>query len=366
MSRITRREILKTGASAVLALPMAGAGERPASAREVTNGADVNPYGRRGLGAAPTGFGARSRANAAATPPVDFIDYCHGIGLGGAEVRQPPTDPPEIARLRTKLESYQMRVIFDFPLPRTDADIPQFDTLVKAARDVGATGIRAALTQRRYEQFDTFAAFKQSFETNKALVARAEPTLRKYKIPVVLENHKGWRAAEHAAWLKALGSEYVGVLFDFGNNVSLCEDPMQTLDTLLPFIRSCHIKDMAVQPYEEGFLLSEVPLGDGFLDLKGMVAKLRQKDPDMGFNLEMITREPLRIPILTDKYWVTFDDTYSPFPARDLAKTFALVKHNPPKKPLPTTSGLTPADQLELEDENNRLAIQWARANLQM
>jgi sugar phosphate isomerase/epimerase len=370
MSQITRRQILKSGASALAVAPLA-ASVRPAGANEATqvqSGGSLvpNPYGRRGLGGAPTGFGARSRTNAAATPPVDFVDYCHSIGLSGAEVRTPPTDAAEIGRLRARLESYQMRVLFDFPLPKSDAEIPQFDALVKAAKEVGANGIRAALTQRRYEQFDTFDAFKQNFEMNKALVARSEPTLRKYKLPVVLENHKGWRAAEHAAWLKGLGSEYVGVLFDFGNNVSLCEDPMQTLDTLLPYVKSCHIKDVAVQPYEEGFLLSEVPLGDGFLDLKGMVERIRHKDPDIGFNLEMITRDPLKIPILTPKYWATFDDSYSPFPARDLARTFAFVKHNPPKKPLPKTSGLSPSEQLKQEDDNNRLSIEWARANLQM
>jgi 3-oxoisoapionate decarboxylase len=365
MVKMTRRDILK---SAALAVPMAAA---PAlgSARTLAQSdgrVTPNPFGKRGIGGAPTGFGARARANAAATPPIDFIEYCHSIGLGGAEVRQPPTDPTEIAKLRAKLESYQMRLLFDFPLPKSDADIAQFDVLVKAAREVGANGIRAALTQRRYEQFDSFDAFKQNFEMNKAMVQRAEPTLRKYRMPLVLENHKGWRAAEHAAWLKALGSEYVGVLFDFGNNVALCEDPMQTLDTLLPYIRSCHIKDMAVQPYDEGFLLSEVPLGAGFLDLKAMVGKLRQKDPEMGFNLEMITREPLRIPVFTEKYWVTFDDSYSPFPARDLAKMLTFVKNNAPKTPPPTTRGLSPADQLKLEDANNRASVEWARANLQM
>ena len=43
-----------------------------------------------------------------------------------------------------------------------------------------------------------------------------------------------------------------------------------------------------------------------------MVATLRQKDPNMAFDLEMITRDPLKIPVFTDKYWVTFDDSYSP------------------------------------------------------
>jgi hypothetical protein len=33
---------------------------------------------------------------------------------------------------------------------------------------------------------------------------------------------------------------------------------------------------------------------------------------------------------------------------------------------VPTTSGLSPAEQLRQEDENNRLSVQWARTNLQM
>ncbi len=366
MPTVTRRDLLKTAASAVLTAPFATA-SRPALAAAASGiQTAVNRYGRRGIGAAPTGFAARARANAAATPPVDWVDYCHGLGLGGVETRTPPTDPAEIAKLRAKLDQYQMRIWYDFPLPRTDADIPRFEGLVKAAVDVGATGLHGALTQRRYEEFSTFAAFKESFENNKALVARAEPIVRKHKLPLVLENHKGWRAAEQAAWLKGLASEYVGVHFDFGNNVSLCEDPVQTLDALLPFVRSCHIKDMAVQPYEDGFLLSEVPLGDGFLDLPAMVAKLRAKDPDIAFNLEMITREPLKIPVFTDKYWVTFDDGYSPLPGRDVAKMFAIIRNHPPKRPLPRTAGLSPAEQLALEDENNRRSIEWAHANLGM
>ena len=368
MSHLTRREMLKTAAAAVVVAPFI---DRPALAGPLQSGGPAvvpNPFGRRGLGAAPTGFAARRRANAAATPPVDFLDYCHTIGLGGAELGLPPADPAEIAKLRAKAESYNMRILFDIGsrLPADDAGLPAFDAIVKASKEAGATGVHGALTQRRYEEFDTFAAFKASFEKNKAAVARVEPTMRKYQLPLVLENHKGWRAAEQAVWLKALGSEYVGVHLDFGNNVSLCEDPMQTLDTLFPFIRSCHIKDMAVQMYEDGFLLSEVPLGEGFLDLKAMVARLRQKDPDMGFGLEMIARDPLKIPVFTDKYWVTFDDAYSPLPARDLARTLEIVKRNPPKRPLPMTTGLDNDARLKQEDELNLRSIQWARANLQM
>ena len=55
---------------------------------------------------------------------------------------------------------------------------------------------------------------------------------------LAIENHKGWRAAEQAAWMKSLGSEWVGVCLDFGNNLSLCEDPMETARTVTAMVRS--------------------------------------------------------------------------------------------------------------------------------
>src|SRR5580704_15576848 len=222
------------------------------------------------------------------------------------------------------------------------------------------------MTQRRYEQFDTLAAFKADFERCQKTIALAEPVLRKYKMPLGIENHKGWRAAAQAAWLKRVGSEWVGVHLDFGNNVSLCEDPAETLRILQPYTIACHIKDMAVEPYEDGFLLSEVALGVGFMDIKGMVASLKKKDPNMPFALEMITRDPLKIPVFTDKYWATFDDTYSPLPGRDLARIFQIVHKNKPKSPLPRTTGMSAEAQLKLEDENVTKSINYARQYLDL
>src|SRR5205085_6424984 len=134
---------------------------------------------------------------------------------------------------------------------------------------------------------------------------------------------------------------------------------------LLPYTISCHIKDMAVESYEDGFLLSEVPLGDGLLDLKTMVQKLRHKDPNMALDLEMITRDPLKIPVFTDKYWATFDDSISPLPGRDLAHMLDIVRKNKPKSPLPRTAGMSPEAQLKLEDENISKSLDYARKYLE-
>ncbi|MES1258581.1 MAG: TIM barrel protein, partial [Acidobacteriota bacterium] len=247
---MTRRDILTAAGSAAFLsqlTPRAGAQTVP------------NPKGHLGMGGAPTAFGGRyggggrGAARGPAVPPDEFIDYCHSLGLGGAEVRGgPPTDPAGIAKLKDKIQSYDMHLIFNIPLPRTEADLPAFDVAVKAAHDVGAFGLHAAMTGRRYEEFQTLDAYQKSFEQNQKTVALAEPVLRRHKVRLALENHKGWRAVEQAAWMKRLSSEYVGVHFDFGNNVSFLEDPLFTLETLKPWIFSGHIKDMAVQPYDQG------------------------------------------------------------------------------------------------------------------
>jgi 3-oxoisoapionate decarboxylase len=70
--------------------------------------------------------------------------------------------------------------------------------------------------------------------------------------------------------------------------------------------------------------------------------------------------------VFTTKYWATFDDVYSPLPARDLAKVLALVKKNRPKTSLPRTSGLSREQQVKLEDEYNLKCIAYAHQNLDL
>jgi len=362
---MTRREILTAAGSAALLSQFNST---------VTAQMVPNPKGKLGMGGAPTTFTNRNsagrpaptpvpgvRARGPAVPPEQLIDYCHSLGLGGAEVGAPPTEASEIARLKDKIQSYDMHVIFNVPMPRTEEDLPRFDAGVKAAHDIGAFGLHAAMTGRRYEDFKTLAEYQKSFEANQKSVALAEPVLRKHKVRLAIENHKGWRAVEQAAWMKRVDSEYVGVHFDFGNNVSLLEDPMFTLETLKPWIFSGHIKDMGVRPYDQGFLLSEVPFGEGFLDLKKMVDILRQKDPKMPLDLEMITREPLKVPIYTDQYWVTFQD----IPGQQVAHLMEIVqKDSAKKKALPTVAGLDTAARIKLEEDLNVACIRYARQNL--
>jgi sugar phosphate isomerase/epimerase len=173
------------------------------------------------------------------------------------------------------------------------------------------------------------------------------------------------------AILKRLDSRHVGVCVDTGNSIALLEDPYEVVEAYATWAFSTHLKDMAVAEYDQGFLLSEVPLGEGFLDIKRIIATLVKARPEVRFNLEMITRDPLKIPCLTPKYWATFDS----LPGKHLARALAMVRKlgdprlGDPKQvtrnPLPTTSGLSQKQKLDLEEKNVRQSLTYARERLE-
>jgi sugar phosphate isomerase/epimerase len=313
------------------------------------------------LGGAPTSFIVHMQLARAGKKPFDMVEHCHKLGLVGAETFLPSTDPSVVRKLRTQAETYNMKLVLNTRFPKQESDIPQFDSAVAACKEVGAIALHAAMTGRRYEQFHSLEAFQANFAQCQQSIALAEPILRKHRMKLAIENHKGWRAAEQAAWMKRLGSEWVGVCLDFGNNIALCETPEETFALLSPYAIFCHIKDMGVENYEDGFLLSEVPFGQGVIDMRQRVDALRSRDPDMLFCLEMITRDPLKVPVFTEGYWPTFSDPSSPLPGRDLAMVLEIVRRNAPKTPLPRVTGLSEEEQLTAEDKYNEECITYAR-----
>ena len=315
------------------------------------------------MGTAGPGLGARIRWMG---KQWDIVEYAHEKGLGAAHTSLPgDLDPAAVKKLRDQIERYDMRLTVGLRTPRADADLAKYEAAVKAASEMDGrvVCVHDPFSGRRYEQFKSAAEFHVFDAACKAAVRRVEPILRKYKMPLAIENHKGWRSEELAAWVRSTGSEYVGVCLDLVNNVSLIETPQQTMDILAPYTIFVSFKDVGVDFYNDGILLSEVAFGDGLLDLAGIVARFQKKDPKMLFQLEMLTRDPLKVPIFTEQYWKVYDEK-SPASSRDLAMLVGWVRNHPPKVPLPMTSGLKPAEVLALEDKLNQRCIDYARANL--
>ena len=210
----------------------------------------------------------------------------------------------------------------------------------------------------RRPTFSSLAEWKAFASESKAAIERAVPVLERNRVRMALENHKDWTLEEQLALLKSYNSEYLGALIDTGNNIALLDDPMQVIRELAPFAVATHVKDMGVNEYPEGFLLAEMPLGDGMLDMRAVIDIILRARPDVRITLEMITRDPLKIPVLTEKYWATFPDKKAP----RLAATLAMVRKQ--KMDLPGVTGLSREMQLRLEDDNVKRSLHFGRTRL--
>ena len=302
------------------------------------------------------------RAKGSLGDPLNFLDHCHKIGAGGVQMNIGTRDEDYTRRLRQKAEAFDMFVEGSTSLPKDRYAVDKFDATVKTAKQAGAKVIRIAIGGRRYEQFSKAEQFKAFAERSLKSVQLAEPVAARHRMRLAIENHKDWRINQMLDMLRRISSEYVGVCVDTGNSFALLEDPMTVVEAYAPYAFAAHLKDMAVAEYEDGFLLADVPLGQGLLDLPRMVHVLRKARPEIRFSLEMATRDPLKVPCLTEKYWVTFADV----PGSDLARTIRYVRTNSTQGRLPKVNHLPPNELVRLEEANVKKCLAFAKEHLNL
>ena len=80
---------------------------------------------------------------------------------------------------------------------------------------------------------------------------------------------RGIQAREMKAAIEAIGADTIGVCLDSGNPVWMLEDPHMTLETLIPYALTCHVRDSAVWKVPEGIAVRWVNMGDGNVDIDG-------------------------------------------------------------------------------------------------
>jgi sugar phosphate isomerase/epimerase len=292
---------------------------------------------------------------------LGFLEYAAKVGAGGIQYSLKPADISSLDQFRKKLETSGLFFEASISLPKDDSDSDRFERDVLNARKARASLARTVmLGGRRYETFDS----SQEFETWSARAIHslelAKPILVRHKFPLAVENHKDHRLAEKIAILKKIDCEYIGACVDVGNNISLLDDPIELVRQLAPWAMTVHFKDQALRPYADGFLLADAALGQGSLDLPKMVEILIAANPKIHFNLEVITRDPLKVPVFTEKYWATLKDV----PASDLAATWARVKSDNSPASFALVSEMKPEEQIQAEKRNIDLSLKYAHEHL--
>ncbi|HEX4166156.1 MAG TPA: TIM barrel protein [Bryobacteraceae bacterium] len=283
---------------------------------------------------------------------VHFLERCHTFGAAGIQ-SQIAGDPHA---LRARAEELGMWVEAMISVRNNSPE--SLEREIINAKQAGCTVARDGLLGgRRYETFNSLPDWHAWVEQSTAKLETAIPIFEKHKLALAIENHKDWTTEQYLQLFKSYSSEYFGACLDLGNSISLLDGLMETIEQAAPYVKTTHFKDVAVAPYADGFLLAEVPLGTGVIDLPHSLDVLRRAQPDVRLVLEMITRDPLKIPCLTDHYWLTLPDRNGLY----LARTLRFVEEHKTSEPLPHPEELTEAERTKVESDNICACFRYMR-----
>ena len=289
--------------------------------------------------------------------PLTFLKHCRDVGAGGMQTSLGLLDAARVKALRDFAAEHALCIDGIVNPPKDDGDLARFEAEIRTASEVGVQAVRTVVMPgRRYEQFKSLVEVREAEGKALKMLELAAPIVTKHRVKLAVENHKDQRIDERLALYKHLSCEFIGATVDTGNSFALLDDPYGAIEALAPYAFTVHFKDQALREYEHGFLLADIPLGQGSFDMQRIAAILKRAKPDIRIMLELITRDPLNVPCLTDKFWATMPQVSG----SDLARTLRFVREHPAKT-LQEVGSLSLEKQVELEDANIAASLKYAR-----
>ena len=139
-----------------------------------------------------------------------------------------------------------------------------------------------------------------------------------------IENHKDIYCRQTRQLIDEAGKDFVGSYLDTGNPVFVLEDPLQTVETLGPVAVMLHLRDSVVYEAQGGINVQWVPLGEGTVDFKKIIAKAKEVCPPIAvFNKPITGRPPQLLPIYDEDY---MKKTWFDMRGSDLARFMSVAK----------------------------------------
>jgi sugar phosphate isomerase/epimerase len=168
---------------------------------------------------------------------------------------------------------------------------------------------------------------EKTMETAVQTLRRVRSEAMDAGLKIAIENHKDLYCWQTRQVIDAAGKEFVGSYLDTGNPVFVMEDPLATVETLGPVAAMLHLRDSVVYESHNGIMVQWVPLGEGVIDFKKIIAKAKQVCPPISVYNKPITGRP---PALMAIYDPKFMDSWKDMRGSDLARFIALAKQGRP------------------------------------
>jgi len=286
----------------------------------------------------------------------DYLDLAASLGLAGvqfADVRHfASLDAGYLRELRERAEASGLYIEFG-----TGGTSPEkLKPALEACRHLGCCILRTFVGARRREPNPPLEA---QIARAAADLAEIAPQAEDLGVKIAIENHQDLTSGELLALLERVDHPAVGVCLDTGNSLAVLEDPLAAAENLAAYTFTTHMKDYRLIRSAEGFWLIGCGLGEGDVDLPGILQRLRAAGPvrDLHLNIEA-PLEKIPVRLLRREFWQGFEEVK----ARDLAPLLRLAWEDREEILMPWEQGMDEAAMLACEDRQVRRSVAYLRA----
>ena len=282
--------------------------------------------------------------------PVTFLDYLSSIELTWAMLSVPAQtlgDEAALKAIRAHADrlGIRLQLAFGSVCPSSKSFNAQNGTLdEQVARGLKASQIFGATCMRCVLGGDPERPQIEMHVDNMVKAVRAmRSRIVDSGVKLAVENHGGdLQAREMKEMIEAVGTDVMGVCLDAGNPVWMLEDPHFTLETLIPYALTCHVRDSAVWKTPDGIAVRWVNMGDGNVDIDGWIRAFVQARPGMPIIFENLVSGAPRVHHIYDP---AFWKNWSKMTASDFSRFLAIADRGTPKPAAAPTPGKTPGQQ---------------------
>ncbi|NWL77332.1 xylose isomerase [Pseudomonas taiwanensis] len=181
--------------------------------------------------------------------PEDMLDFAYRHELDGLSLHLLDGEHNSLSRMTAeqlaafadKARALELDVHVEI-----SSTLPEdVDQAVAVARAIGSRNIRV---YSRYEGH--LSRVMDLIEDDLQRLARLAD---EHDLNFDFEQHEELKSDEIASLLRRVGHPRLNALFDFGNMINACEQPLPALAHLSPYIRQVHLKGVRVVPEQNGF-----------------------------------------------------------------------------------------------------------------
>ena len=162
--------------------------------------------------------------------------------------------------------------------------------------DLAGTGLYA------FDRFRTDVDWSEQLAATTAFLRRLAPVLRAQGSHVNVETHEEITSFELVRMVEEVGPDAMGITFDTANVVVRGESVSAAARRVAPYVRSTHVRDVALIRMPGGLVRYLLPVGDGIVDWPAVLSALSPADPMLSIEGIISSRAGMPVPLFDGRW----------------------------------------------------------------